>query len=289
MIAIAALRTPAAANDRVAELSKMLASSSNDKARLAAVVSLARLGDKRAMKPLVAALGDPNAQIRTVAAAALGKLGHKAALPTLKSVATDDVDPGVRASAKEAAQLVAKVNALPSPWAAEPVAAVTKPARRSRGARAGFGNQPRALAPSAQLCVVINSSLDDSPGKADKKTRQAHADIMRAFLLKEFRANPALTTEPTAGVPARHLDVSVIKLDAVTTTTHVEVDAQLRLAISDEQGKMLSFVSGGAKVSVPRKTFQARYMPNMRREALEGAMRGLYEKLVAQLRDRTQS
>jgi len=286
VIALALRTTPASANDRVAELSKMLSSSSNEKARLAAVVALARLGDKRALKPLVAALSDPHTQIRTVAAAALGKLGHKAALPALKGVATDDVDAAVRTSAKEAATLVAKANGLPSPWAdAEPA----KPTKVVRKSRPGFGNQPRALEPQAELCVLINSSMDDSPGKADKKMRQAHAEIMRAFLLKEFRANPALTTVATPGVPARHLDLSVTKLDTVTSGTHVEVEAQLRLAISDEQGKMLSFVSGGAKVSVPRKTFQARYMTNMRREALEGAMRGLYEKLVAQLRDRTQS
>src|SRR5207244_2271167 len=70
---------PVYAGDRVAELTKVLTTSSNDKTRLAAAVALAKLEDKRALKPLVGALSDPNPQIRAVAATGLGKLGHKAA------------------------------------------------------------------------------------------------------------------------------------------------------------------------------------------------------------------
>ncbi len=286
----------AAANDRVAELTKMLSSSSNDKARLAAVVSLGRLGDKRAMKPLVTALTDPNAQVRMVAAAALGKLGHKAALPLLKTVATDDTDELVRGSAREAASLVAKANQLPDPWPVEVGVEATpaKPTKAARKAnRAGFGNQPRALESQTELYLVINSSADDSPGKADKKTRQVNAEILRTFLIERFRANPSVTTVAAdarkLSLDERHLDLSVTRLDVVTTGTMVEIEAQLRFAISDSTGKMLSFVSGGAKVQVSRKTFNPKYLANLRREALEGAMRGLYDKLLLQIRDRSQS
>ena len=75
--------------DRVGDLTAMLASSS-DKTRLSAVVSLAKLGDKRALKPLVTALHDPNAQVRALAATGLGRLGHKAALPALTNAAAND-------------------------------------------------------------------------------------------------------------------------------------------------------------------------------------------------------
>src|SRR5882724_9134074 len=67
--------------DHVDELTTML-SSSSEKTRLVAVVSLARLEDKRALKPLVTALHDPSAPVRALAATALGHLGHKAALPS---------------------------------------------------------------------------------------------------------------------------------------------------------------------------------------------------------------
>ena len=291
-VAMVLAAPPAIAGDRVTELSKVLSTSSNEKTRLAAVLALAKLGDRRAMKPLVAALADPSPQIRAVAAAGLGRLGHKAALPQLKNVANDDLDRTVRDRAREAAIAIAKANALPHPW---PGAVAAKPAApiAPKKVRAGFGNQPRALDTQADTFVRINSSADDSPGRADKKTRQTNAEILRNFLMAQFRANPQLTTVPEEaqkfGLTARHLDLSVIKLDVVTAGTHVEVEAQLRLAISDANGKMLSFVSGGAKVQVPRKKFNPKYIANMRRDALEGAMRGLYDKLLAQLRDRSQS
>src|SRR5882724_8273023 len=84
------------ADDRIGQLTTMLASSS-DKTRLSAVVALARLGDKRTLKPLVTAMHDPNPQVRAIAATALGHLGHKAALPTLRNAANDDTDEAVRA------------------------------------------------------------------------------------------------------------------------------------------------------------------------------------------------
>jgi HEAT repeats len=295
-IVIAALLVSrvAYAGDRVADLAKVLETSSNDKTRLAAVIALAKLEDKRALKPLVGALADPNPQIRAVACAGLGKLGHKAALPQLKNTAVDDLDETVRDKAKEAATAVAKANQLPDPWPSEAVAEdpSARGEKKTKRAKAGFGNTPHAIeAEGADTYVRINSSMDDSPGKADKKTRLANAEILRTFLTSQFRANPLVSMDdaqkPT--LTARHLDVSVTKLDVVTGGTHVEVEAQLRLAISDANGKMLSFVSGGAKVQVPRNKFNPKYMPNMRRDALEGAMRGLYDKLLTQLRDRSQS
>jgi hypothetical protein len=267
------------AQDRVAELTRTL-SSSSEKARLAAVVALAKLGDRRAMKPLVTALGDPSAQIRVVAAAALGSLGHKAALPALKGAALDDLDEKVRKSARDAAIAVAKANQLPSPWP-EPVAAAGRPA--------GFGKQPRALDPAPDVYVLVNSTNDDSPGKADKTTRKEHADIVRQTLVDSCKSNPVVTVTASDakrfGLDPRHIDLSVVKMDVATVGSLVEVDAQLRLAISDGKGKMLSFLSGGAKIQVPKHKFDARYLPRMRREALENAVRGMFDKLVTHLRD----
>ena len=73
-----------------------------------------RIGDKRTLKPLVTALHDPNPEIRALAATALGKLGHKASLASLRIAANDDPDESVRATAKSAAFAVAKLNHLPA-------------------------------------------------------------------------------------------------------------------------------------------------------------------------------
>ncbi len=292
----AAGRDRVAHADRIAELTTQL-SSSSEKSRLAAVTSLARLADKKALKALVGALSDPNARVRVVAAAGLGKLGHKAALPALTSAAKDDVDASVRARAKEAAQSVAKAAKLPDPFAAAAATTpATKPAKvvRSSGGRAGFGNEPRALEAAPEVYVLVNSSTDDSPGsKTTTKERKVHEDVMKAALTSACRGNTAMTTiaadAKRLSLPERHIDISVTKLSVTQVGTQIEIEAQLRLAISDDDGKMLSFLSGGAKLQVPKRTFNAKYLPGLRKEALESALTGMFDKLVGQLRTRSSS
>jgi hypothetical protein len=284
IVAVMVLRGGQAwANDRVAELSRTLTSSSNEKHRLTAVVALAKIGNKSTLKPLVTALGDPSPKIRVVAAVALGRLGHRAALPSLRNAANDDTDGDVRERARAAAIAVARGNQLPHPF--DPVAApaVKKP-------RAGFGNQPRVIEGKPDVYVVIKSSSDDSPGRADKQARKQHAEIIRTELAEQCRTAANVTSAPAVasryGLELRNIDLSVVKLAVSRTAGVIEVEAQLRLAISDEKGKMLSFLSGGAKVQVSQKTFQARHLPDMRREALENAMRGMFDKLLAHLREK---
>ena len=275
---------PARAEERIAQLTTML-SSSSDKTRLSAVVSLARLGDKRALKPLVTALHDPNPQVRGIAAAALGKLGHKAALPALRNVATDDGDPTVRTRARDAAVAIAKANHVP-----DELPAVEPTAQARHG---GFGRQPHAVEDRADLYVMIKSSSDDSPGRADKPTRKTHGDVIRQVLVDSFKVSPSVTMVAADaqrwGLDPRLLDLSVVKLDVTQSGGYVEVDAELRLAISDDTGKMLSFVSGGAKVQIPQGKFNWKYLPNVRKEALENAMRGLFDKLLEHLHQTLQS
>ncbi len=294
LLAAALLRGAPAHADSVTELTTMLGSSS-DKARISAVVSLARLNDRAALKPLVTALHDPNAQVRALAASALGRLGHKAALPALKAAA-EDPDDTVRARAKDAAVAVAKANKLPDPFPKEAVAVAAaaemeSPQARKSGGRAGFGRQAHALENHPDLYVTINTSADDSPGKADKAARKVHGEILRQTLSDSFKSQPMVTTVATDaqkwGLDPRHLDLSVTKLEVAQAGTMIEVEAQLRLAISDDSGKMLSFLSGGAKVQVPKRTFDMKYLPNLRKEAIENAARGLFDKLLAHLRTRS--
>lgn len=274
------------AGDRVNELSKLVSSSSNEKTRLAAVAALARLDDRRAMKPLVTALGDPSAKIRLVAAVALGRLGHKAALPSLRSAANDDADGDVRKKARDAALAVAKANRLPDPF----TSAAAAPAAPERPRiKAGFGTAPRALETRPDLYVVIKTSTDDSPGKNDKKTRKDHADIIRASLSEQCNHVANVTSKAAVakryGLDLKNVDLSVVKLDVTPSGSYMEIEASLRLAISDNTGKMLSFLSGGAKVQVPKRTFNPKYLPALRKEALENAMRGMFDKLMAHLRN----
>ncbi|MCX5742194.1 MAG: HEAT repeat domain-containing protein [Proteobacteria bacterium] len=275
----------AIADTRIDELSKML-SSSSDKTRLSAVAVLARLDDKSALKPLVTALHDPNPQVRAIAATALGSLGHKAALPALRTAATDDADAKVRTAAATAAKLVARANNLPAEPAPAP-AVVPAIEARSAG-RPGFGHQPRAVQNRPDLYVAINSASDDAPGKHDKAARKQHGELLKQTLASALTKNPTVTMTAAEGtrwgLDLRHVDLSVVKLEVGGTDAMIEIDAQLRLAISDDKGRMMSFLSGGAKVQVRRATYNAAYLPNLRKEAIENAMVGMVEKLIAQLR-----
>jgi hypothetical protein len=265
--------------------------SSSEKTRISAVAALAKLDDKSTLKPLVTALKDSSATVRAIAASGLGHLGHRASLPALRRIAASDPDATVRERAREAATLVARANDEPdaSPPAPTPP---TTPARTARRA-SGFGHAPHAIDTRPDLFVEVKSSRDDSPGRADKATRKSNADIIKHALVEQFNSTPQVTMAAVDaqrwGLDPRHIDIAVVKCEVSRTNGQVEVEAELRLAISDDRGKMLSFLSGGAKVQVPGARFDARYLPQLRREALETAMRGMFEKLLAHLRETSQS
>ena len=296
LIAVALLRTaPAHADNRIDTLAKVLASSSSDKERLSAVVALAKLGGKPTLKPLVTALADPNAKVRATAAGALGHLGHQAAVPALRELASSDADSNVRTHARTAVDQILKANHLPAEAAAPAggapeAAAVAEASARRNG---GFGHSPHAVANHPDLYVQVKSSSDDSPGKNDKDARKTHAEVVRAALLDACRTQPLVTTLAADaqrwGLDARLIDLSVVKLEVAQSGSYMEVEAQLRLAVSDDKGKMQSFLSGGAKIQVPRRTYDAKYLPALRKEALENAMRGMMDKLLAHLRKTAQT
>jgi hypothetical protein len=282
---ISAVSIARADDDTVAALNSTLTKSSSEKQRLAAVISLARIADRSTLKPLVTGLRDPSSKVRAAAAAALGRLGHKAALPALREAA-NDADELVRKQAMIAVVSVSKANgiALEAVAVAEPAPAVESTASN----KPGFGRKPQALPSRPELYVMINTSTDDSSQHSDDKMRKAHGDIVRQAMALSLKSSPAISANNADvdkyGLVARHLDLSVVKLEVKQVAAFIEIEAQLRLAISDKDGKMLSFVSGGAKVSVPKRTFDAKQLPDLRREALEGAVKGLFDKLLDHLR-----
>ncbi|HMG56447.1 MAG TPA: HEAT repeat domain-containing protein [Kofleriaceae bacterium] len=300
-LAFVALPAAARAEDRIATLNRMLGSSS-EKVRMSAVLALAKLGEPRVDKPLIRALRDPSPRVRIVAAAALGQLDCGAALPALRTLARSDDDPDVRRTAttatmkltgagragERAERAAARAGGHPADRAADAEVAArrTSPGgeRGERASHAAFSAEPHP-----DLYVLVNSASDESPGAGDPATRKAHAEIIKRTLLDQLRSDPSITS--AAGdaqrwaLDARHLDLSVIRLAASRTGDVFEIDAQLRVAISDDSGKMLSLLSGGAKVQVPAAKFDTRYLPALRKEALDNAMRGMFVKLIGQLRD----
>jgi HEAT repeats len=287
LLAIAARPLPAHAEERISVLTRMLGSSS-DKTRLAAVLALAKLGNHAAQKPLIQALRDRNVRVRAVAATALGSLGCEPALPVLRSLATDDADPDVRKAANTATMKITYARTTRPPDArGKPdgeAMARRAPGSTGHGRVSGIDDEPHP-----DLFVMINSSSDDSPGSPDKAARKLHADAIKRVLTEQCQQDASITSAVSEaqrwGLEARHIDLSVTRLDVTRIGSVIAIDVQLRLAISDDHGRMLSFLTGGAKLDVPVSKFDARHLPALRREVLENAMRGMFDKLLAHLRE----
>ncbi len=277
------LLTGQAKADRISELSKQLKTAKSHKARVAAVASLGRLRDQRTLAPLVKALRDKNNTVRSVAASALGRLGDTRALPPLRRAALDK-DSSVRKRATKAIALIRKKTG-----AAGPRSTYNSGSRRILKAhyRGGGRESPRHAPRTPQLYVIVRTTVDKSKGKVHKSVRKARATAMRSLLLAELGNTKRLTTNTSLAeeleLPHFAVDISITRLRRVVRGSWVELECELRLAISNERGKMISFLTGGAKVQVPKRSFRRQYEPNMRKEALENAVKSVHGDLVTYL------
>jgi HEAT repeat protein len=276
-VALLGLGTPAYA-DNLGELSKTLESSSHHKARIAAAVSLGRLRDVRALEPLVGALKDSHRSVRAVAAAALGHLGDARALPALQRATKDD-DKIVRKRATEAIAAIRSELAKDS----------ARSTRKTRKGKAGFG---RANAAAAQkvaptMFLSLQSTTDRSRDEVKDKIRKARANRLRRWMLTELAGTPQVTLSKTrAGDLDLHrfnIDVSIIGFEENVRGPYVEIECKLRVAISNERGKMLSFLTGGAKVQVTKRSYRRKYLYRLQLEALENAVKGIHQDVISHL------
>lgn len=254
--------------DRIAALTHTIRTSPHHKARIAAAVSLGRVKDRRALRPLVLALRDRNRTVRVIAATALGHLGEPAALAALRRASSDD-DSLVRKRAMEAIAKIRNRRAL------RDGGYLRKEARRNLDAR-------------PELFVVLKSTHDESGGRLSKRVRAHRAQKMRSLMLRQLRRTPEITlNEQQArryGISPHAIDVSITRFTRNQRGALIEVECQLRIAVSNKRGKMTSVLSGGAKVQVPVRSFKSSYLPQLRLEALENAVKGVHQDLLRHLR-----
>jgi hypothetical protein len=200
-------------------------------------------------------------------------------LPALQG-ATEDGDEMVR---KRATEAIAAIRAADG----SPAVAGNLPAINT-GSRAGFGASPRVVDARPELFVAIKLTNDDSSGKRTEKQRKESAATIRALVARELSSTSAVTLDPKIagryGIDRHNIDVSITKLGAVPNGNFVDIECELRVAISNDRGKMLSFVSGGAKVQIPKRSFNEKYLPQFAKEAMENAVKGLYQNLIKHLR-----
>jgi hypothetical protein len=272
--------------DKIQELSRRLSKAHSEKARIAAAVSLGHLKNDRTLKPLVLALKDSSRVVRAVAASALGELADSRALPALRR-ATRDADSTVR---KKAVQSIALIRSRASQRNKLADKRFVPKSRQVRSAHYQIrGREAPLLSPrKPELLVAVRTASDDTPGKLRKAVRRKRASMMRSFMVRELSDNRHVTINEAVAAEFSldhySIDLSIVRLNRQARGPYVELECEIRIAISNERGKMISFLTGGAKVQVPKRTFRRQYENQMRREALENAVKSVHQDLVRFLR-----
>jgi hypothetical protein len=279
VVALCAIGAPTAHADNLEELAETLENSEHHKPRIAAAVSLGRLKDVRALEPLVGALRDSHRSVRAVAAAALGHLGDARALPALQRATKDD-DKIVRKRATEA--IAAIRNRLEDE---QPRKSRSKSKSKSK---AGFGRSDQAQQQAAPtMFLSLQSTTDRSRDTVKDPIRKARANRLRRWMLTELAGTPQVTLNKHKagehGLQRFNIDVSIIGFEEVERGPYVEIECKLRVAISNERGKMLSFLTGGAKVQVTKRSYRRKYLYRLQLEALENAVKGIHQDVISHL------
>lgn len=146
----------------------------------------------------------------------------------------------------------------------------------------------RAIAKRApKLYVVLDSVADLSARSAPTAERRERATSMRALLLEELQASPSITMAAEQArelhIPRFTVDASIDRVEQRVRGNSIEIACELRVAVTDERGKMLFFLSNGAAVRVPLVGFRDEFAAPLQRDALEGAARELNQDLVSRL------
>ncbi len=235
--------------DRVDDLARTLASDPSWRVRLQAVAVLGKLHDARAAPSLIHAVEvDDNETVRGLAAQVLGDLGDERAVAVLERARLDGSG-FVRERAR-----AALVKLHPSS-----VASSTP--------------EPGAL--HVEVGGIGAKSADVSP----ELTRR-----LREFIVRELTRTPGLTIEgkPLSGFL---IDSSITSVSRHNNGPWVEVSCEVSLVVGRLPSKsMVMMTSGGATVQAPKLGFRPEKERALQVDALEGAVHGAHENLLAFLR-----
>lgn len=122
---------------------------------------------------------------------------------------------------------------------------------------------------------IVVTSTDQSEGAQSAEDRRANAETIKA-VLDAWVSSESLATD-------RQIDVGVVKLTVDPTDAEVLIVAELRIAISDTNGKMVSVVSGTSTVTVQGRMAQPINLPMLHKDALVAATRAMLPKLRTHL------
>ncbi|MFH0903454.1 MAG: HEAT repeat domain-containing protein [Pseudomonadota bacterium] len=231
-------RGDSATGKNVEELARQLRSDKDYKIRLSAALNLGRIGDRRAIPALTAALADEHKTVRGVAAAALGKIvdanvapeEREKVLDVLSRMAKYDPDEFVRGQAKKSYESL----------------------RALRGVRRAGGGS------NASVYVEIGAMADSTkkggaPLLAEMRqaAQKTVASKSPTFVTQwpENRSPSKAELAKTGTVAAFYIDGSIVSIEVSHSGGAAEVSCKISLYVATYPEKsMFAFLKGGGQV-----------------------------------------
>jgi len=245
---MAAAVAQAAPDVKVDELCRAVTDDGNYKVRVQAALVLGKLGDPRAVQPLIKALGDSNKTVRGIAASALGQLGDAAAADPLRDLLRHESDPFVRGQAEKA------------------VAALS----------GGGGGGPKR---GAKIYVNFGAFIGGVKSAGPDASK-----ILHEALSRELGKVPIVTLSLSpadqhnfgkSGMSGFYIDGNITKLE---DSGGNETSCDVKVMVARwPQKSIIMWTNAGASV---QSGSRPRDRENARKECLEASARGLSEDLV---------
>jgi hypothetical protein len=251
------LATRSARADRVDDLCRSLTTDPSWRVRLQAAVVLGKLHDARAVPSLLRALTDENETVRGISAQVLGDLGDGAAMAALQRTHASDSSAFVR---DKAGQAVTRLHTEP---VAQNRSSSNHQTSKVHVEVGGIGIKPRHVSPEL-------------------------AARLREFIIRELEKTPGLTLEgkPISGFL---IDSSITEVSRRTTDQWVEITCEVSLVVGRLPSRsMVMMTSGGATVQAPRVGMRPEKEKALQIDALEGAVEGAHQNLLAFLKTQHQ-
>lgn len=248
--------------DRIPDLIHTVTSDPSYKVRVSAALVLGKLKDKRAVPALRKVLStDGHYAVRATAAQSLGHIGDKGAIPALEAAQNDSHD-FVRTRAKAALQALSSS----APAKSEPVPVAVKSGRE-------------------RFYVGVGSVGD--------KTKRAGPEMvkrMREFVVRELEHTPEITVKLDGSGRGRKLkgftvEGAITEVKKTTSRSYVEVSCEVSYVVGVYPSRsIVMMTTGGATIQTPKGQFRTHQEPSLRVSALEEAVRGAHQNLLAFLK-----
>jgi hypothetical protein len=145
----------------------------------------------------------------------------------------------------------------------------------------------RAAPPSTPAPAASRGTVHIAIGGVGAKPKNVSPDMtkrLRELLVREFANTPGLTLDgqPVSGFL---IDSSITALNQRATRDWIEVNCEISVVVGRLPSKaMVMMTSGGATVQEAKGGWRQEHAATLQADALEGAVKGAHENLLAYLR-----